>query len=270
MLTQSTMTDRSREMDERSWWDLWNTSYRAEDNRDQISTELFAHVVSVMEQITRGHDSRVLEVACGTGTLSRQLKFSSYHGLDISPAAIEIARQKSQLMQSSANASQATYEAADFHSWSLPSQPFDVALCIDAISGFRDQQFTLSMIAKALRTGGNLLVVTPNPFVYNRIRRVGGVRLENGPVSHWHTARELHKLMKKAGLMVKRSYTIMPRGNMGVLRVINAPRLNRAFGAGGTAALRQLKEHTGLGQYIVIVATKSDRVKQKFFHKEMH
>src|SRR6516165_5837573 len=90
-MAQQLVTDPSRNMDERSWWDLWNTSYRAEDNRDQISTELFAHVAELLRKTMLGDEGRMLEVACGTGTLSRQLNFASYHGLDISAAAIEIA-----------------------------------------------------------------------------------------------------------------------------------------------------------------------------------
>jgi 2-polyprenyl-3-methyl-5-hydroxy-6-metoxy-1,4-benzoquinol methylase len=259
MPTQAIDTDRSRAMDERSWWDLWNTSYRAEDNRDETSTELFAHVVALMQQVTQGGTSRILEVACGTGTLSRQLGFSSYHGLDISAAAIEIARQKAEAIPLRAGTSRPTYEAIDFHDWRLPLEPFDVVLCVDAISCFRDQPFTLRKMAEGARAGGSVLLTSVNPFVYNRIRRVGGVRLENGPVSHWLTRHELHGLVKLAGLTMERSYTIMPRGDMGILRVMNARRLNRAFGARGAAALRKVKERIGLGQYRVVVARKEGR-----------
>jgi 2-polyprenyl-3-methyl-5-hydroxy-6-metoxy-1,4-benzoquinol methylase len=245
-------------MDERSWWDLWNTSYRAEDNRDQTSTELFAYVVAIMQRITQGDNGRMLEVACGTGTLSRQLRFASYHGLDISPAAIEIARQKAEFIQLPTGISRPTYEAADFHDWPLPPEPFDVVLCVDAISCFRDQAFTLRKIAQGLRSGGSVVLTSVNPVVYNRIRRVGGVRLENGPVSHWLSRSELHDLIKQAGLTLEHSYTIMPRGNMGILRVINAPRLNRTLGTGGAAVFRRLKERAGLGQYRVVVARKKE------------
>jgi ubiquinone/menaquinone biosynthesis C-methylase UbiE len=250
------LTDRSRKMDERSWWDLWNTSYRADDNRDQTSTELFAHVVALMREVTGGHGSRILEVACGTGTLSRQLSFSSYHGLDISAAAIEIARQKAALIEWPAGTSRPSYEAADFHDWPLPAESFDVVLCVDAISCFRDQAFTLRKIAESLQAGGKVVLTSVNPFVYNRIRRVGGVRLENGPVSHWLTRSELHGLMRQAGLALERSYTIMPRGNKGILRLINARRLNQIIGHAGAVAFRRLKEQVGLGQYRVVVARK--------------
>jgi ubiquinone/menaquinone biosynthesis C-methylase UbiE len=256
MKTTTQTIDRSRNMEERSWWDLWNKSYRAEDNRDVISTQLFAHVVAVISEVTHGQPRRTLEVACGTGTLSRQLNISNYHGLDISPAAIDIARAKAGEIHDG-SASARTYEAADFHDWPLPPDPVDLALCIDAISCFRDQQLVLRKMAEILSSGGLCIITTINPIVYNRIRRVGGVKLENGPVSHWLSRRELHDLVRRAGLSIERSYTIMPRGNMGFLRILNSSKLNEAFGPGCAAMFRRMKESAGLGQYRVVIARKN-------------
>jgi ubiquinone/menaquinone biosynthesis C-methylase UbiE len=81
-------------MEERSWWDLWNTSYRSQDKNCTVSSELFDHVAGIVRSLSNDQPRRILEVACGTGTLSRQLSFSHYHGLDISPAAIEIANTR--------------------------------------------------------------------------------------------------------------------------------------------------------------------------------
>jgi ubiquinone/menaquinone biosynthesis C-methylase UbiE len=256
MQTAAAIPDRSREMDEKSWWDLWNKAYRAEDNRDETSTELFAHVVAILKQIAPGIPSRILEVACGTGTLSRCLTFSSYHGLDISPGAVEIARQKADLMQLPAGTSRPTYEASDFHEWPFPPDRFDLVLCVDAISCFRDQQLVLRRMAEILPAGGVVVLTTVNPLVYNRIRRVGGVRLENGPVSHWLSRGELHTLAKRAGLKIERSYTIMPRGNLGILRIVNSWRLNGMLSPRAAAVAKRLKEQLGFGQYRVLVARK--------------
>lgn len=243
-------------MEERSWWDLWNGSFRAEDDKDEVSRCLFTHVVSVFQEITQGRPGRVLEVACGTGTLSRGLRFSSYHGLDLSPAAIEIARQKTETLSRPPDSALPTYEAADFHEWTAPADPFDTVLCIDAISCFRDQALVTRKMAQCVRPGGFVLITSVNPFVYNRIRRPDGGRVQNGPVAHWLTRRELHSLIFRAGLKLERSYTIMPRGNVGMLRLINSRRLNQAVGPRGASVLQRLKEQVGLGQYRVIVARK--------------
>ena len=254
MQTPATLPDRSRNMDEKTWWDVWNTSYRTKDNNDAISGELFARAAALINEITKTGQCRVLEVACGTGSLSRKLVYSSYHGLDLSPAAIDLARQRGQETSPPAGATPPAYEVADFHEWVLPVQPFDVTVCIDAVSSFRDQQLAMRKLARSLQIGGRLVLTTINRFVYQRIRRTGGVRLESGPVSHWLSQGELQTLVRQAGLVIERSCTIMPRGNMGVLRLVNSPRLNEAFGPRFAAVLKRMKEHLGLGQYIVMVA----------------
>ncbi len=258
MPTTPVFIERSWEMEERSWWDLWNGSFRAEDGRDETSTELFGHVNGLVQEVRKGSRCRVLEVACGTGTLSRRLSFSSYHGLDLSAAAIDIACKKAHSLALAPGVREPTYEAADFHEWPLAAEPFDVVLCVDAVSCFRDQALVLRKMAQSVRHGGHLLITTVNPFVYNRIRRADGGRVQNGPVSHWLTRRELHALIEQAGLKLERSYTIMPRGNRGILRFINSWRLNRALGRSGSAAFRRLKERAGLGQYRVVVARKTN------------
>lgn len=256
MATKTSVVDRSREMDEKSWWDLWNTSHRTKDDNDATSSELFVRAARVINGITQTGNCNVLEIACGTGTLSRMFFYSSYHGLDISPAAIEIARQKSEATSIPAGSSPPTYEAADFCEWVLPAQPFDLALCVDAISSIRDQPLAMKKIVQSLRPGGRLVLTTINRFVYDRIRRSSTVRLESGPVCHWLSRGELRALVTEAGLTIERFETIMPRGNVGMLRLINSRRLNEAFGPGIATTLKHLKEQAGLGQYSLVVARK--------------
>lgn len=243
-------------MDEKSWWDFWNTSYRSEDGRDYTSSELFRHAADVIHNMAQHENFRILEIACGSGTLSRNLSYSTYHGIDISPAAIEIARSKANSISRPPGAGLPTYEAADFHDWPLSSEPYDLVICVDAIVCFRDQSLVLNKIARSLRPGGTLLLTAINPFVYNRIRRNSANPIQDGPVSRWLTRAELHKLIGIAGLAIERSCTIMPRGNRGVLRAVNSPRLNRLLGRRNEPRIRRLKELAGLGQYRLIVARK--------------
>jgi len=243
-------------MDEKSWWDLWNTSYRTKDDNDAVSSELFARTAAVVNDLSRSRNCDALEIGCGTGTLSRMLVCTSYHGLDISPAAIEIARQKSGRISLALGASPPTYEVADFHEWSPRTSNLDIIVCVDAIAYFRDQQFVMNKIANSLRPQGKLVLTTINPFVYRRIRRTKWVRLESGPVNHCLSRRDLHSLIRQAGLGIERSFTIMPRGELGILRIANSRRLNEMFGPRVAAALKSSKEHAGLGQYRVIIARK--------------
>jgi len=257
MVTKSPTVDRSRDMEEKAWWDLWNTSYRAKESNDAVSGELFERVAVAVNRITGAGSCRVLEIACGTGTLSRMIAFSRYHGIDISPAAIGIARERSDETLVPRDAAPPTYEAVDLHEWPLPGEPFDLAVCVDAISSIRDQSAALKKIAASLRPGGWLVLTTINRFVYDRIQRTASVRLESGPVSRWLTRPELEGLVRGAGFVIERSTTIMPRGNLGILRWVNSYRLNTAFGPRAAAMIRRLKERCGLGQYSFVVARKA-------------
>ena len=227
----------------------------AQDDGGEVPNELFFRTAALVAALAPSGGGRVLEVACGAGAMSRRLAYSSYHGIDISPAAIDIARQKIENIQHP-DPSRTTYEAADFHGWPLPSEPFDLTLCVDAVAYFRDQAFALKKMAQSLRPGGVLVLTTINPFVYHRIKRTTKSPLKEGSISHWLTRRELHSLVGAAGLHLERSYSIMPRGNLGILRVVNAGRLNRVFGMRSADFLKRTKEIVGLGQYRVIVARK--------------
>jgi hypothetical protein len=64
-------------------------------------------------------------------------------------------------------------------------------------------------------------------------------------------------LVSHAGFAIEHSHTIMPRGNMGILRIVNSHRLNYALGSRVAGVLRQVKESTGLGQYSLVLARKA-------------
>lgn len=251
-----TSTDQLRNTDEQAWWDLWNKSYRTQDNNDPISHELFERTAASVNRIIETRPARLLEIGCGTGTLSRLLNSSSYHGLDLSPAAIDIARQKNHSMAPTSGAGSRRYEVADFHEWPTPPENFEIVVCVDAVAYFYDQQFVLKKMAQSLARFGRLVLTTINPFVYHRIRRTPRSPLKEGSVSRWLSRRELHKLITAAGFKVEQSCTIMPRGNRGLLRVLNARRVNQALGPRGEAAMKAWKEKVGLGQYRLVIAKK--------------
>jgi SAM-dependent methyltransferase len=244
-------------MDEKTWWDFWNSSYRVGDDNGETPNELFSRVAATIREFTQPEGSRILEIGCGTGTLSRLLEFSTYAGVDISPSAIEFAKRSWQERASKARSDgSASYEAVDFHDWPLPLSPFDIAVCVDAFVWIRNQPIALKKIVQSLRTGGIFVISIINPFVYHRIRRTAASPLKEGPVKNWLTRHDLHALITDAGLRIERSFTIMPRGNLGILRLINSSRLNEAFGPQVAMLLRRMRERIGLGQYIVLAARK--------------
>jgi SAM-dependent methyltransferase len=252
------LESRFHSVEDPAWWDFWNTSYRAEEGADQNSAELFDIVASLVTRIGPGdHLPDILEIACGTGALSRQLRFASYHGIDLSPAAVSIAVDKAKAKNDAGAVFPATYEAADFLAWSAaPQLTLDLILIVDAICCMHEPGAVLKKSAQLLKSGGACILTSVNPVVYRRIRRPPSLGLQKGPTSQWLSRGELVNLVRNAQLIPERAYSIMPKGNAGFLRLINSRKLNHMFGPAAAQQFRLWKEACGLGQYNVVICRK--------------
>jgi SAM-dependent methyltransferase len=97
--------------------------------------------------------ARILDLACGTGTLAVELAKGSHfiHGIDISPQMIEIAKSKSMVL------SYVSFEVQDMTKFFVSDQ-FDLVSCtFDSINYLPDTdsvKATFSRVAKALRELG--------------------------------------------------------------------------------------------------------------------
>lgn len=256
-VSMNPLLESTQQMDEVQWWDFWNSSYRATEDPGAIARELFVRVAAVVNEITKKRACRILEVGCGAGVLCHLLRYSSYHGIDLSPAAIEIARKRAENTPRPRDDASLVFEAGDFHDWRGTGEAFDIVVCLDAFAWVRDQRAVMHNMARCLRPSGKLVLANVNPFVYQRIRRTPSQPLQVGPFSRWLTRSELRGFVQDAGLTIERFNTIMPRGDLGILRLVNSWRLNRACGPRFEALLRRLKERAGLGQYFVLVANRN-------------
>lgn len=101
--------------------------------------------------------SRVLEIGCGTGQLSCPL---AEHGVllvavELGPDLARIARHNLDRFPN------ASVKVAAFEDWPLPSQAFDAVVCANAFH-WLDPDIRFAKAAKALRTGGALVIVHPH------------------------------------------------------------------------------------------------------------
>ena len=90
----------------------------------------------------------VLDVCCGVAgpgrTITRELG-CSYLGVDLSPSAIEIARERGRDLP-------CRFEVARIPP--IPDGPFDVVLLFETLLAFPDKQPLFEEVSRALRTGG--------------------------------------------------------------------------------------------------------------------
>jgi predicted TPR repeat methyltransferase len=193
-------------------------------------------------------EPRVLELGCGTGLFAERVidRSGDYLGLDISPAAIAIARER---------VPRGEFRAADIIVEDLQQCAYDIVVAIDTLAYVREQPTVASKIYGALSPGGVAIFTSVNPFVFKRLSWVTAPG--EGQYRHWLSRRDYRELLSSAGMCVRTAETFFPLGDRGVLRWINSRRLNWLPNALlGGETVRRFKEYCGLGSNLIIVAQK--------------
>ncbi len=112
-----------------------------------------------------GFAGDALSLGCGEGHVDRILKdcgftFRSFTGLDISPRAVERARELA--TERGGLAPTTTYATADLNADTLPANAFDFIYFFQSLHHIEQLEHVLGQCAAALRPGGLLMV---NEFV---------------------------------------------------------------------------------------------------------
>ena len=138
---------------------------------------------------------RVLDVGCGTGRhldlVRRALPGAETHGVDLSEAAVEVARRKGHVGH-----------AGRFEDVALPPGGFDLVLSFHVVEHVARPDRFLARCAEALRPGGRILIETPSTdgvdFRLLRRRHWGGYHAPR----HWYLFRPstLERLAPRVGL----------------------------------------------------------------------
>ncbi|KRR20349.1 class I SAM-dependent methyltransferase [Bradyrhizobium retamae] len=198
---------------QRAFWNDWNASTR-EKSLNEISIEQTEVIVSWLSSLRR-RDLKIIEIGCGAGWLCTQLvQFGQVTATDLSDEVLARAAQR---------VPQARFIAGDFMTTDVGSG-YDVAISLEVLAHVADQAAFLSKIAGLLKPGGHLMLATQNKpaLVLNDIPAPGP-----GQLRHWVDRHELHELLAPR-FRVKEMFSITPRFNRGVLRILNSYRLQRA------------------------------------------
>ena len=143
---------------------------RAERYDDSAAHNWEAHMAAKLAAPTPGE--RVLDVACGTGLVSRACAKSmgapaDIVGVDIADGLLEVARHKAapSMCFAHADATQLPFEAAEF----------DVVLCVAAVPYLSDVDTAVAEWRRVLRPRGRMLFTVPADqgiFVFEMLQRV--------------------------------------------------------------------------------------------------
>ena len=191
-------------------------------------------------------NGNILDLGCGTGWFAEKLsRFGRVTGIDLSESAIA--------------AAQARYPGIDFlagnlFDMKLSPETFDLVVCQEVIAHVPDQRALLDRIANVMKPGGYLAITTANKFVIDRA--------EFGPdprehIKQWLTMKDFQRLLYHR-FRVLRATTVLPMGNRGILRLVNASKIEALFNhLLGAKRIERLKECSGFGYTIVALAQKS-------------
>jgi ubiquinone/menaquinone biosynthesis C-methylase UbiE len=142
----------------------------------------------------------VLEVAVGTG---RNLPFYppdvTLTGIDLSPAMLDLARERAAKLDR-----KATLIKGDAHALPFPNESFDTVVCTLGLCSIADHRAAIIEMHRVLRPGGHLLlldhVAAPNPILRAGQRLVEAIT--SRIAADWQTRRPL-PLLEQAGFVIE-------------------------------------------------------------------
>lgn len=235
--------------DQQRFWNDWNATHR-EVLVGSVSARQAECIVAWVAEAGR-RDLDILEAGCGTGWMCEKLlAFGNVTGADLAAEVIERAR---------ARVPQATFLAGDFMALDLPAGRFDVIVTMEVLSHIADQPSFIGRLADLLKPGGMLMLATQNRFV---LERTGNVTPRApGQLRRWVNHRELRALLEPRFDVLELTSVFPDWGHMGVLRLINSPKLNTLAGfLVGASRLKRLKERFFLGHTLLVKARKKSSV----------
>jgi 2-polyprenyl-3-methyl-5-hydroxy-6-metoxy-1,4-benzoquinol methylase len=223
------------------FWNDWNAAER-ENGVGELSKRQAEVVCGWLHSLGRS-DLKILEVGCGAGWLCPQLaKFGRVTGTDLSDEVLARAQQR---------APNVAFIPGDFMSLDLGPGAFDVVVTLEVLSHVADQNAFITKIASHLRPRGHLMMATQNRFVlqnFNRIPPPGP-----GQLRRWFDRRELRRLLEDEFEVVE-LFSVTPRANRGIMRLVNSMKLNRPIRAVLGDRIEKLKEAVGLGWTLMCLA----------------
>lgn len=155
-------------------WDGDEGRYWA-DHADEFDTALRRYTPRFLDAARLSPTDRVLDVGCGTGgtvlEAATRVTDGSVLGVDLSVAMLEVARRR----VADAGLANARFEQADAQIHPFEHGSFDVVLGRTSAMFFGDRPAAFANLARALRPGGRLVLLTWQPIAGNEwIQRILG------------------------------------------------------------------------------------------------
>jgi len=233
--------------DQRQFWD-WHWQHSEQRKVLNDWTERRAKEILGLIQDLAMDRPRILDLGCGHGWFAERLAaLGETHGIDLSPEAIATAQ---------ARRPDISYMAGNIYDAPLRKNYFDIVVSQEVIAHVENQPKYVERAAEVLKPGGYFIITTGNKYVMDRL---GDVGWNVQPPQHIavQLSRPQLKNMLAPYFHVRKAFTIIPHGKLGILRLINSYKLNSIVGRiVSREKLCSWKEKAGFGWQMIFVAQK--------------
>ena len=140
----------------RRYWDEESTTFDQQPDHGLHDPKIRAAWTKLLEGWLPAPRSQILDIGCGTGTMSILLAGLGHQvtGIDLSPKMIALAQEKA-----AANGQGITFHVMDAAYPQLPSGHFDAFVCRHLLWAFPDISQVLQRWVDLLKPGGRLILI---------------------------------------------------------------------------------------------------------------
>jgi 2-polyprenyl-3-methyl-5-hydroxy-6-metoxy-1,4-benzoquinol methylase len=228
---------------QRTFWNHWNETFNEEAVRD-VSVRQAEVVCGWLDALGRT-DLDIIEVGCGSGWFCPGLaRYGRVTGTDLSTEV---------LARAQARVPEAKFVSGDFMGLDFGAGAFDVIVTLEVLSHVADQPAFISKLEGHLRPGGLLMMATQNRFVLENFNTIPPPA--SGQLRNWLDRHELKSLLEPV-FEVQEIFSVSPRANRGIMRIVNSSKLNWPIRALMGKRLERFKERIGLGWTLMALARK--------------
>jgi SAM-dependent methyltransferase len=233
---------RPKRNHEATSFDRWYARFHGQ-NLDEESRERGNKVLQVVHALPLMQPA-ILVLGCGTRWFSEKLAgYGKITALEIFTDEILTTKPRRTAVQDIAEV---------FQEMGFSPSHFDIALCVEMIAHVPDKVRFLADLASVIKPEGHLIVTCVNT-TSSQQRSYGG-HPGLGHAGQWLSRREINRLLDPE-FRVLRHITVFPKGERGVMQVINSCRVNWALQCiFPERTITWAKEKLGFGKYRVILA----------------
>jgi len=216
-----------------------------------INRPKLLRAIAILEAIasTRITEPRILDLGCGTGWLTNVLgNLGPSVGVDLSDVAIGKARERYPHVE---------FMPVDISEWQYPGSTFDIVVSHEVLEHLEDQDAYLDKAHGLLRSGGYLILTTPNKDAVLAYPNDAIAARDLQPIEKWVTIKQLKAKLASRFDTVSITTVIPGAGVKGAYRIIGSP-ITRGImrRAGVIWFYDRVVLKLGFGLHIVAIARK--------------